>query len=141
MSAYEAIYDLRPLLETVESLTAFIQGLGQPAPGKTSLRRHERLEVEAGDDHEKAAAIQKAASVEYAAELKQLRLIIDNLCKQRLKGKSKPGDTEKEDFLKKQLEDLLQNEHQPPSMRWFRINDLQSRPSRTSKAGLQLHPV
>ena len=64
-----------------------------------------------------------AARAEHDAELKALRSAINSLRKQRLKGKSKPEDAEKEDALKKQLEDLLKNEPQPPAQRWFRIND------------------
>lgn len=102
--------------------------VGPPGSKKTPatseiFKALSRLEIEAGADHEKAVANHKAASVKYDAELKPLRSIIDKLCKQRLEGKSKPEDTEKEDALKTQLEDLLQNEPQPPALRWFRIND------------------
>jgi hypothetical protein len=82
-----------------------------------------RLEVEERDNYEKAMADHKAAVMEYNAELKALQSTIDRLRKQRLAGKSNPEDAEKEDALKKQLEGLLKNEPQPPTQRWFRIND------------------
>jgi hypothetical protein len=82
-----------------------------------------RLEIEESDNHEKARAVHNAALMEHGSELKALRSTADKLRKQRLEGKSKPQDAEREDALKKQLEELLKNEPQPPTRRWFRIND------------------
>jgi hypothetical protein len=102
--------------------------VGPPGSKKTPatseiFKALSRLEVEAGADHENAVANHKAARAEHDAESKALHSAVNSLRKRRLEGKSKPEDAEKEDSLKRQLENLLKNEPQPPSLRWFRIND------------------
>ena len=102
--------------------------VGPPGSKKTPatseiFKALSRLEVEAGADLENAVANHKAARAEHDAESKALHSAVNSLRKRRLEGKSKPEDAEKEDSLKRQLENLLKNEPQPPAPRWFRIND------------------
>jgi Protein of unknown function (DUF3987) len=121
---------IRPGHYTIWEITPNLWGavVGPPGSKKTPatsevLKMLDRLKIKEASIYDKEKAAYKGKHADFACELKALRGVIEKLRKQHLEGKSKPEHEERLANLKKQVDELLKNEPQPPVRHRYRIND------------------